>query len=81
MFSVVNCTFEDVSLWLIFAFRIKFFIHFIFFGVIALLLFIDGVILGAVKKISLKITSEVVNILDRNCPLRTLEMVFQSIKF
>ena len=31
-------------------------------------------------KMSIKITINLANILDRNCPLRTLEMVFQSIK-
>ena len=28
----------------------------------------------------MKMTINLVNILDRNCPLRTLEMAFQSIK-
>ena len=31
-------------------------------------------------EISMKITIDLANILDKNCPLRTLEMAFQSIK-
>ena len=53
MFFVVNCMIMDVSLWLIFALCIKFFIHLIFFDGNVWLFFIDGVILGAVKHIEM----------------------------